>query len=227
MVSTGATMRWRMRLIVSYASRQRGGAGCGVSSAVGMGFGLRGDATRRGLGRPLAGADADEPATSSAWVSVFTTVVDFAVLGAFLVVRGVTSATSSRDCDVDSLESELCRVSKESEVSVVSAVAVVETFSLLDRRTAISDLLASFGSKSVTPAWNGLGRASNDALLFMDGGSGYQVQVCQRGQRATGSPKCYMTFASTFLPLHSWCSGNIGSSHGLAPGSTPGGCTGK
>lgn len=23
---------------------------------------------------------------------------------------------------------------------------------------------------------------------------------------------------------HSWCSGNIGSSHGLAPGSTPGGC---
>ena len=24
---------------------------------------------------------------------------------------------------------------------------------------------------------------------------------------------------------HSWCSGNIGSSHGLAPGSTPGGCT--
>ena len=24
--------------------------------------------------------------------------------------------------------------------------------------------------------------------------------------------------------MHSWCSGNIGSSHGLAPGSTPGGC---
>lgn len=40
----------RIRLIVSYVSRQRGGGGCGVARAVGMGFGLRGEVTRFGLG---------------------------------------------------------------------------------------------------------------------------------------------------------------------------------
>ena len=67
-MSTGATIRERIRFIVSYVSRQRGGAGCGVSKAVGIGFILRGEVTRCGLG--LAATTSEEvPAPTSAFTS--------------------------------------------------------------------------------------------------------------------------------------------------------------
>ena len=63
MVSTGATMRSRMLLIVSYASFHRAGAGCGTARACGIGLAFFGDAlfALRGLG---------------VVISVFTTTVE-------------------------------------------------------------------------------------------------------------------------------------------------------
>ena len=58
MVSTGATMRARMRFTVSYVSRQRAGAGCGVARAVGMAFGLRDEDARFCFGRACVSAEA-------------------------------------------------------------------------------------------------------------------------------------------------------------------------
>ena len=71
MVSTGATMRARMRLTVSYVSRQRAGAGCGVSRAVGMAFGLREDEARFGLGRSVSAVDAVVGCSSGSCVLMF------------------------------------------------------------------------------------------------------------------------------------------------------------
>ena len=55
------------------------------------------------------------------------------------------------------------------------------------------------------------------------------VFVSTQGQTSTVEPRLYhisyiLIFEGDADVKHSWCSGNIGSSHGLAPGSTPGGC---
>lgn len=80
MVSTGATICARIRLMVSYVSCQRAGAGCGVSSAVGIGFGFRGDAVDR-FRFGGSGVALDEAASSSSTLDAFNDFVRRAFLG--------------------------------------------------------------------------------------------------------------------------------------------------